>query len=63
METQYLLNRMSDDMVDYARYGAAYNIQSDLSEARGGLKADGLPACCVNQSQMLTLVMNAVWLR
>ena len=48
METQYLLNRMSDDMVDHARYGAAYYIQSDLSEARGGLKADGLPTSCVN---------------
>jgi hypothetical protein len=61
METQYLLNRMSNEMVDDARYGSAYYIQSDLSHGHGRFKADGLPICCVDQCQMLAVVMSGVW--
>ena len=61
METQYLLNRMSNEMVDDARYGSAYYIQSDLSHSLGRFKADCLPACCIDQCQMLTVVMHWVW--
>ena len=58
MATQYLLNRVSNEMIDDTRYGSTHYIQSDLSDGFGRFKADGLPGCCIDQCQMLTVVMS-----